>query len=113
MQNSIRNTKDGGKLGICLRNKRFADKDKLDERGQNVPLIDDSIDEDTAKLELEMLKSMVVNKENMIEIQNKLKLTLSYRMNLLKQLELNIREYFPYFFVSAELVSESIYKLKN
>lgn len=105
LQECIRNTKDGGKLGICLRNKRFANRDKFDERDQNVLLIDD-IDEDAAKLELEVLKSTIVNNDNMAEIQNKLKLTYSYRMNLLQELEINLREYFPYFFVSADLVRE-------
>lgn len=97
------NKTDGGKLGIQIRNVRRGIK----RRQTIVNDFEDEmlLNEEQAKQEVENLKSILVNTQNMDEIKSKLRSTLVYRLDLLKQIELNLREYFPYFFVSPELVN--------
>lgn len=105
-QEIIRNTNDGGKLGIGLRNKRFAlNKNKVGATVEN------NLSDTEPSIEFELLKSTLVNTANMQTIKDRLKLTLQYRVGLLRRVEINLLEYFPYFFVSAELVSSN--KLNN
>lgn len=97
----IRNRNDGGKLGIGLRNKRF----QMNKNKPNKPNDDTPNSNDTEEANgFELLKSTLVNNENMETIKHRLKLTLQYRLSLLRQIEINLLECFPYFFVSAELV---------
>lgn len=99
---TIHNSNDGGKLGIGLRNKRFQmNKNKSNESIESSSSTSDIKEAD----DFELLKSTMVNKENMAQIKEQLKRTLQYRMSLLNQIEVNLLESFPYFFVSAELVS--------
>lgn len=100
------NPSDGGKLNIQLRNKRAATKRQHVEEHEINTLTDDE-----AKNMVEKLKTTVVNNQNMDAIKNMLQLTLKYRTQMLKNEQLNLREYFPYFFVSKELVSTIIYTL--
>lgn len=99
-QTTLVNSSDGGKLGVQLRNQRYASKRQV-TRG----IEDDICDEQEAKEVIEVLKSMVVNSANMEDFKQKLRSTLTYRGNMLKEPELNLREYFPYFWVSRELVN--------
>lgn len=97
------NPSDGGKLGIQLRNKRAAAKrqhvDEIEENG---------LTDAEAKEMVEVLKTTVVNNRNMDSIKNMLKSTLKYRTQMLNDEQLNLREFFPYFWVSRELVSTNI-----
>lgn len=109
----IRNTNDGGKLGIGLRNKRFQiNKNKADKPVGDTPKANLRATPETNNAEdvneFELLKSTLVNNENMALIKVKLKLTLPYRLSLLRQIEINLLESFPYFFVSAELVRANL-----
>lgn len=102
LQETLVNSTDGGKLSIQLRNKRYAAK--KDEK--NDVIASSPLSGGDAKDALEMLKSMVVNESNMHEFKRLLSLTLEYRQTKLQsEEELNLQEYFPYFFVSTELVS--------
>lgn len=56
------------------------------------------------KTAIEFLKSAMVNEENMETIKEKLKFTLSYRLEMMKTPELDVLETFPYFFTNPELV---------
>lgn len=101
----IRNSNDGGKLGIGLRYKRFK-ANKKRSVGSIVPADPGVIN---VTDEFELLKSTMVNNENMATIKLRLARTLQYRTTLLRQIEINLLECFPYFFVSAELVSSYIF----
>lgn len=100
LQTTLLNSSDGGKLGIQLRNKRAVAKRQHVQCQSEVELT-----EDEAEDMVELLKTTVVNSENMEDIKRMLTLTLNYRTQLLRKEELNLREYFPYFWVSKELVS--------
>lgn len=103
MQETLVNSADGGKLGIQLRNKRFLAKNNA---GNNDAMANQPLSGEDAKDALEVLKSMIVNDSNMDELKRLLNLTLEYRRTKLQsEEELNLKEYFPYFFVSTELVS--------
>lgn len=83
-----------------MRNKRAIAKRQHAQQHVEATLPDEE-----AKDLVEVLKSTAVNSQNMDNIKNMLKSTLKYRTELLKKEELNLREYFPYFWVSNELVS--------
>lgn len=105
---TVHNSNDGGKLGIGLRNKRFqTNKNKPNETVEYGSSSNDIKESD----DFELLKSTMVNKENMAIIKERLKRSLQYRMTLLHQIEINLLEAFPYFFVSAELGSPKIREL--
>lgn len=91
---------DGGKLSIQLRNKRTANK-----RPNDTNNCEDMLDEKDAKEVFEQLKATVVQNDSLNDIKLKLRSTLTYRGNILKNIEINLRECFPYFFVSPELVN--------
>lgn len=55
-------------------------------------------------MNLDQMKSIVVNDRNIDLIKSKLVLTVEYRTQLLKDKEVNLKEEFPYFFVSPCLV---------
>lgn len=56
------------------------------------------------KTDVELLKLTVVNESNMSYIEAKLQSTLSYRFKLMEIPELDLKEYFPYFFSNPTLV---------
>lgn len=60
---------------------------------------------DKAKEDVEFLKSVVVNKDNIELIRTKLSQTRQYRWNMLKNEQLYFRTEFPYFFTNPDLVS--------
>lgn len=91
---------DGGKLNIQMRYKRVMAKRQHVQQDEEAILSDEE-----AKKMVEILKSTVVNSQNMDSIKSMLTSTLKYRTEMLKQEELNLREYFPYFWASKELVS--------
>lgn len=57
-----------------------------------------------AAADVEFLKSTKVNNGNIVAIKVKLKLTFVYRRKLLTDLNIDLLEYFPYFFTNPELV---------
>lgn len=61
--------------------------------------------ESDAKEDFEILKSTVVNDENIDMIQKKLVLTQNYRTQIMSNMKTDLKESFPYFFVRSELVS--------
>lgn len=62
------------------------------------------LDENLMKNEFQLLKLELVNKENIVDIQNKMKTTMRYRQDLMKIPETDVLECFPYLFTSPELV---------
>lgn len=56
---------------------------------------------------MDYLKCTVVNNDNMNQIRAKLIETMKYRSELMKDPKTDIRESFPYFFVSTDLVSDT------
>lgn len=101
-QETLLNSNDGGKLSIQLRNKRFLAKKGAQK---NDVAVRSSLNGDEAKNAVEVLKSMLVNETNMDKFKQLLSSTLEYRRAKLEsEEELNLQEYFPYFFVSSELV---------
>lgn len=103
VQTTLLNVSDGGKLGIQMRNKRAMARRQPVQQNKETTLSDDE-----AKEMVEVLKSTVVSTQNMDNIKSMLASTLKYRTEMLKKEELNLREYFPYFWASKELVSALI-----
>lgn len=60
--------------------------------------------EENARSDFEILKSTLVNDENLDFFQEKLKLTRSYRLKILLNKDTDLMENFPYLFVRPELV---------
>lgn len=58
-----------------------------------------------AKKDVDFLKSLRVDENNMGTIKEKLKLTSSYRKKMLSDLSIDLLECFPYFFTCPNLVS--------
>lgn len=56
------------------------------------------------KTDVELLKLTVVNESNWSYIKAKLQSTLAYRFKLMEIPELDLKEYFPYFFSHPTLV---------
>lgn len=98
-QTALLNSTDGGKLAINLRNQRVANK-----RNNNTANTEDQLDGTEADKLFETMKLTIVNNGSMDNFKSMLSQTLVYRSKLLKNIEINLREYFPYFFVSPELV---------
>lgn len=63
------------------------------------------IDESELEHDLFLLKSTVVTEKNMSLLKEVLVKTQKYRMNMLKDTELDLLENFPCFFSNPELVS--------
>lgn len=59
---------------------------------------------DEAKVDYDYLKTSIVTSENIDIIKAKLVLTHEYRMGLLYNKAIDLRENFPYFFVFPDLV---------
>lgn len=98
-QATLLNPADGGKLGIKLRHQR------LEAKRRNTPCDEEVIsDENEMEKVFQTLKSMVVDNE-IEDIKANLRKTLFYRANMLKNIDINLQECFPYFFVSYELVN--------
>lgn len=55
--------------------------------------------------EFHLLKSTIVNQENLELIKEKLKITSTYRSRLFTDRNINLLEQFPFFFTNPELVS--------
>lgn len=53
---------------------------------------------------MEYLQYAKVNEENLIEIKTKLIATMDYRIELMKNPKTDIKESFPFFFASTDLV---------
>lgn len=86
-------------------NERYIEK----KRGHNGNANDENIgdvtgDCDSPEEDIETLKATIVNDSNLPEIQRKLKSSLSWRSKLLENRELDLKEYFPYFFTNPSLV---------
>lgn len=60
---------------------------------------------DKQKSDFDELKSLLVNTSNMEIMKAKLLSTMQYRAALLNNKEMDLKKEFPFFFVSAELVS--------
>lgn len=96
-----------GYLNTKKKNERYAEK--TCQRDQNESNNNDSFEgaidvTERQKQDIEVLKATIVNESNLPEIQTKLKSTLAYRQKLLENRELDLKEFFPYFFTDPELV---------
>lgn len=89
----------------ALKNRRRRKKviSVIDENDNDTDTCDQYSDTQAAA-DVEHLKSTKVNDGNIVAIKEKLKLTLVYRRKLLKDLSIDLLEYFPYFFTNPELV---------
>lgn len=67
-------------------------------------VVEEIEDVEVLKSELMLLKSMVVNSENLAEIKLKICQTAKYRAEMLKNIKVDLRTEFPYFFAHGELV---------
>lgn len=70
---------------------------------------------DTADVEsdVQFLKFAVVDKTIPPEFEAKLQATLSYRWEMMKTPELDLKETFPYFFTSPSLVGKNLFILSS
>lgn len=96
-----------------MRNDRHADKKRKrdessvsnDENINNNGFYDNVVEEtERQKHDIEFLKITIVNDTNLAIIKEKLKSTMSYRLEMMKTLELDVLETFPYFFTHPSLV---------
>lgn len=95
-QDLLFNHHNGGYLGLKERNhRRLKRKSEVLESDQS----DQNITED-----LEYLKSAIVNADNMDTIRKKLKSTERYRMEMVRDLNVDLLENFPFFFTHPETV---------
>lgn len=69
--------------------------------------LSDITDED-AQTELNALKSIVIDDTSIDLVMAKLRLTRKYRSKLLMDKNLNLKEYFPFFFTHPHLVTDTI-----
>lgn len=114
---------DRGYFNARLNNLRVT-KRKLDKRNHNVTnesLLHGSaaelneteieLSDEESKEILLFLKSLIVSNENMDMLLAKLDATRSYRSKLMIQMELNLKEEFPYFFTNPELVDIKTFQI--
>lgn len=62
--------------------------------------------EKLCKNDIEILKTTIVNDDNMKLIKSKLEATSQYRLKMLQDKSIDLLETFPYFFVDPNLVSK-------
>lgn len=106
---------DGGWLNIRLKNIREAKKKfELNKMNSNIPSAARPIIEQISEFsdtdadnELKLLKTMIVEPQTMTTIIEKLNLTRTYRHKILLDKELNLKEWFPFFFTHPQLVRYS------
>lgn len=60
--------------------------------------------DEECEADIERLKSLAVNRENIDEIKTKLIGTLDYRLKLINEMKMDLLETFPYFFTDPDLV---------
>lgn len=63
--------------------------------------------DEECRLDVELLKTLVLNPENMDTIKKKLVATMDFRLKMVDKVELDLLETFPYFFAYPELVRMS------
>lgn len=90
--------------------RKYNESHVSDHENTNINDIEENVESvtDRQKNDVESLKAIMVNAENMAEIKNKLKFTLSYRLEMMKAPELDVKESFPYFFTDPALVNKQI-----
>lgn len=105
-QNPIYNTRDGGFIGVGLKNARRAERKKGRPSLPRTVVIDnlDEDEDEKAKQEMEHLKSLIVNDENMNEIKDLIVSTIPFRNKLMCDPKTNLKEWFPFFFTCVDLV---------
>lgn len=88
-------------------------EERIDVNDANEANVAINIEDQQKEMEnhLEQLKHTVVNNQNMELIKQKLILTQNHRDELLKQIELDLKFRFPFFFTNPELV-RAIYFLE-
>jgi argininosuccinate lyase len=89
---------------VLNRLKYLTKKSNKDNQQVTESITEEIDDEEILKTENMMLKSMVVNNDNMKEIMTKIRRTAKFRANMLKNIEVDLRTEFPYFFSHGELV---------
>lgn len=107
--------KNIGSLMTILKTRRQRNKkQRINEVNEDIEIEDENVNnistadeytEHEAKTDLEFLKSVVVNDNTLSIFKEKLTLTLSYRINLVKDNETDLLVNFPYFFTYPELVN--------
>lgn len=105
---------DGGWLNARIKNLRDA-QNKIKQKqvvevnessSENVGSANQKqLDNNEAKSVIASLKSIAVSPETIAEVMQKLEITREYRQNvLLSNMELNLKQEFPYFFTHPDLV---------
>lgn len=69
-----------------------------------IPIEFTAAEKDKLEAAIEYLKSAIVNSDNLARIKEKMIETMTYRTKLMKDQKLDLKESFPFLFVSVELV---------
>lgn len=99
---------DSGWINSRLKNIREA-KNKLNKKKTsmaNEHQIIEQLSDADAETELALLKTITVDSETMTRIIQKLNSTRTYRHKLLLDKEINLKEWFPFFFTHPKLVRD-------
>lgn len=90
--------------GIRLLNGRAAEKKIQKRKHESISTTNPKISDEEAKADIDFLKTILVNEENIGLIKEKLIATKSYRLKMMEELEIDLLEMFPYFFTNPSLV---------
>lgn len=105
MQFLIYNTRNGGYLGQALKNMRMREKTQACGEENLCNGLNRMQFDSTNELDIEWLKSAVVNDENIDEIKRRMISTIDHRKILMTQPETDPMECFPYLFTHPLLVN--------
>lgn len=108
-RNPLLNNIDGGMIGIALKNSRRADRMRNRLSVPRTVIVETANEEDDAAAieSMNYLKALVVNDQNMDEIKQQLINTQAYRSKLMRDVDTDIKEEFPFFFADPKLVNTS------
>lgn len=74
------------------------------------PVYDEEYTEAMAKQDVQELKHILVDEANMESIKKKLKSTVNYRTKIMNDENMDLLQYFPYFFARPDLVCYCYHK---
>lgn len=95
-----------GGSGYLYNRVRYLRKKQQKEQQVAEPQVEDESENESTEIDdFLFLKTTVVTDENRNDVEEKLKLTIEYRQNLLNDVNIDLMEHFPYFFVHPKLVN--------
>lgn len=95
--------------GIRLSNGRAAERKIQKRKHDSISNDELIISDEEAKSDIDFLKTVLVNDENIGLIKEKLIATRSYRLKMMEELDIDLLEMFPHFFTNPSLVRRSIF----